>query len=49
MGDVNIHVVGAVNEIWREEIKGRGHKIASQQEKRIKLSFFAFKALTKEY
>lgn len=36
MGDVNIHVIGAVDEIWRggeeREIEGRGHTIESQRE-----------------
>lgn len=45
MGDVNIHVIGAVDEIWREEIEGRGQKIESQHEKvEVKRSFFALTA-----
>lgn len=35
MGDVYVHVIGAVDEIWMEEMKGRGHKIIQEQKEKF--------------
>lgn len=54
MGDVYVHVVGAVDEIWMEETGRRGYKITQEQKEsgqrssRFVLFFFAFTVLTQE-
>lgn len=53
MGDVYVHVIGAVDEIWMEEMEARGHKIIQEQKKSGKRNlfyfFFAFTAPTQEH
>lgn len=47
MGDVNVHVVGAVDEIWRDEIEEKVTKWSHNMKKKI--TFFEFAAVTKEH
>lgn len=42
MGDVYVHVIGAVDEIWMEEMKGRGHKIIQEKKKKWKAKYLLF-------